>query len=124
MESGSAQKAQVEVVVEVGVVPESFVGGGGRVDMMLDDLEGVVLEGDGAGWLPVFESRTEGFVEGGDLTVIGGGGAEVDSAVVGNGGVGVGEESGDGEGFFGLVVVKFSGKDGVYLADLVEEPSM
>ncbi len=102
MKGGGAKKVEVQFVVEVGVLPEGFVGGGGLADLALVYLEGAVLEGNGGGRLPVFEGGAEGFVKGGDLKVVGVGGAEVDGAIVWGSSS---EEAGEGEGFFGLVVV-------------------
>ncbi len=83
---------------------------------MLGDVEGVVLQGDGGGRLPVFEGGAEVFVEGGDLTMVVVGGTEGDGAITGVGGA---KEAGEGEGFFGLVVVEFGGKVGMDLAYLI-----
>jgi hypothetical protein len=124
---GGAKKSKAQFVG--GVFPKGGVGGSGKACLPLTDLKCNIAQLNGAGRLPLFEGSAEIFVEGGDLAMVEAVSTELNGSTTP--GIArpidradIAQEAGEGEGFFGLVVVKFGGEAGVDLAYLIEKPGV
>ena len=122
-EAGGTGEGEFEGCVELGLVPDIGVGGGGDRDLPIGNLAGSRIETQGERWSyePSAKPVTDGSCQSGDLPLIRSVGGEQELAIAGRN---FALEAGNGKRFFVLSIVELLRKCGVGAADAIEEPTV